>query len=76
MDQVARPKLVGRCYFEPALPSFHESLDAGVRALTKATEVLRQAQEIRGGRPDAIIVLSMVGKNYRLTKDMVDRCRA
>lgn len=41
-----------------------------VRALAKATEVLRQAQEIRGGKPDAVIVLSMVGKNYRLTKDM------
>jgi chromosome partitioning protein len=41
-----------------------------VRALAKATEVLRQAQDIRGGIPNAIIVLSMVGKNYRLTKDM------
>lgn len=47
-----------------------------VRALAKATEVLRQAQEIRGGRPDAVIVLSMVGKNYRLTKDMVDAAAA
>jgi chromosome partitioning protein len=41
-----------------------------VRALAKATEALRQAQDIRGGRPDAMIVLSMVGKNYRLTQDM------
>ncbi|WP_422929708.1 AAA family ATPase [Singulisphaera sp. PoT] len=41
-----------------------------VRALAKATEVLRQAQDIRQGRPEAVIVLSMVGKNYRLTKDM------
>jgi chromosome partitioning protein len=41
-----------------------------VRALAQATEVLRQAQDIRGGQPDARIVLSMVGKNYRLTKDM------
>ncbi len=41
-----------------------------VRALSQATEVLRQAQDIRGGQPDARIVLSMVGKNYRLTKDM------
>jgi chromosome partitioning protein len=41
-----------------------------VRALAKATDVLRQAQDIRAGRPEAIIVLSMVGKNYRLTKDM------
>ena len=47
-----------------------------VRALAKATEVLRQAQDIRGGVPKAIIVLSMVGKNYRLTKDMKDAAAA
>jgi chromosome partitioning protein len=47
-----------------------------VRALAKATEVLRQAQVIRGGRPQAIIVLSMIGKNYRLTKDMKDAAAA
>jgi chromosome partitioning protein len=47
-----------------------------VRALAKATEVLRQSQDIRGGIPKAIIVLSMVGKNYRLTKDMKDAAAA
>jgi chromosome partitioning protein len=47
-----------------------------VRALAKATEVLRQAQDIRGGIPSAVIVLSMVGKNYRLTKDMRDAAEA
>lgn len=47
-----------------------------VRALAKATEALRQAQDIRGGKPNAIIVLSMVGKNYRLTKDMKDAAEA
>lgn len=47
-----------------------------VRALAKATEVLRQAQDIRGGLPRAIIVLSMVGKRYRLTKDMIDAAKA
>lgn len=47
-----------------------------VRALAKATDVLRQAQDIRGGKPKAIIVLSMVGKNYRLTKDMKDAAAA
>jgi chromosome partitioning protein len=41
-----------------------------VRALAKATEVLRVSQDIRAGLPKAIIVLSMVGKNYLLTKDM------
>lgn len=41
-----------------------------VRALDVATKVLRQAQEIRMGPPEATIVLSMVGKNYRLTQDM------
>lgn len=40
------------------------------RALAKATEVLRQAQDIRDGVPRAILVLSMVGKHYRLTQDM------
>jgi chromosome partitioning protein len=43
-----------------------------IRALAAATEVLRQAQDIRFGKPRAVIVLSMVGKNYRLTKDMKD----
>ena len=47
-----------------------------VRALAKATEVLRQAQDIRAGAPKAMIVLSMVGKNYRLTKDMKDAAAA
>ena len=41
-----------------------------VRALAQATNVLRQAQDIRGGQPKAWIVLSMVGKTYRLTQDM------
>jgi len=47
-----------------------------VRALAKATDVLRQAQDIRGGHPKAVIVLSMVGKNYRLTQDMKDAAAA
>ncbi len=47
-----------------------------VRALAQATEVLRQAQDIRGGFPTAAIVLSMVGKNYRLTADMKDAAAA
>lgn len=47
-----------------------------VRALAKATEALRQAQDIRQGKPRAIIVLSMVGKNYRLTQDMRDAAAA
>jgi chromosome partitioning protein len=47
-----------------------------VRALAKATEVLRQAQDIREGPPVAVIVLSMVGKNYRLTQDMKDAAAA
>jgi chromosome partitioning protein len=47
-----------------------------VRALAQATEVLRQAQDIRGGIPEAKIVLSMVGKNYRLTRDMKDAAAA
>jgi len=41
-----------------------------VRALAQATEVLKQARTIRKGHPKATIVLSMVGKHYRLTQDM------
>ena len=47
-----------------------------VRALAKATEVLRQAQDIRKGLPWAVAVLSMVGKNYRLTTDMREAAAA
>jgi chromosome partitioning protein len=47
-----------------------------VRALAKATEVLRQAQDIRKGVPKAVIVLSMIGLHYRLTKDMKDAAAA
>ncbi len=47
-----------------------------VRALAQATSVLRQAQDIRNGQPKAVIVLSMVGRNYRLTKDMKEAARA
>ena len=41
-----------------------------VRALAKATESLRHAKDIRHGLPKAVVVLSMVGRNYRLTNDM------
>lgn len=47
-----------------------------VRALAKATDVLRKAQDIRKGVPKAVIVLSMIGKNYRLTQDMKDAAAA
>ena len=42
-----------------------------VRALKQATLALHHARNIRRGRPRAVIVLSMVGKRYRLTKDML-----
>src|SRR5271156_1606793 len=41
-----------------------------VRALAQATNVLRQARDIRKGQPKAKIVLTMIGKKYRLTQDM------
>jgi chromosome partitioning protein len=47
-----------------------------VRALAQATDVLRQAQDIRDGIPKAKIVLSMVGQNYRLTRDMKEAADA
>jgi chromosome partitioning protein len=42
------------------------------RALDKNTTFVRQAQAIRKGPPNAIAVLSMVGRDYRLTKDMIE----
>lgn len=47
-----------------------------VRALAQATKVLRQVQEIRNGKPFATIILSMVGKHYRLTTDMKEAAEA
>lgn len=47
-----------------------------VRALAQATKVLRQVQGIRHGKPYATIILSMVGKTYRLTKDMKEAAEA
>jgi chromosome partitioning protein len=46
------------------------------RALASVTQLVREAQDIRSGPPAAAIVLSMVGKQYRLTKDMLDAARA
>jgi chromosome partitioning protein len=46
------------------------------RALEKNTTIVRQAQAIRKGPPAAVAVLSMVGREYRLTKDMQDAARA
>jgi chromosome partitioning protein len=47
-----------------------------VRALKQATLALQHAHKIRRGKPKAVIVLSMVGKNYRLTADMRDAAAA
>ncbi len=47
-----------------------------IRALSQATNVLRQSQSIRKGKPRAVIVLSMVGKHYRLTQEMKDAAAA
>ena len=47
-----------------------------VRALKQATSALRQARQVRRNKPPAIIVLSMVGKTYRLTQDMRDAASA
>ena len=55
----------------PAKASMFEA-----RALSKNTAFIRQAQAIRKGPPDAIAVLSMVGRNYRLTKDMREAAHA
>ena len=75
--RAATPRPAGRCCLRADLaivPCKASMLE--VRALAQATNVLRQAQDIRGGQPQAIIVLSMVGKNYRLTQDMKDAAAA
>jgi len=46
------------------------------RALDKNTAFVRQAQAIRKGPPEVIAVLSMVGREYRLTRDMRDAAAA
>jgi chromosome partitioning protein len=46
------------------------------RALAINTNFVRQAQAIRQGPPAAIAVLSMVGRDYRLTRDMVDAAQS
>ena len=46
------------------------------RALDKNTAFVRHAQTIRQGPPPAVAVLSMVGRDYRLTKDMLDAAEA
>lgn len=47
-----------------------------VRALAQATKALKHAQNIRKGPPEALIVLSMVGRTYRLTQDMKEAAAA
>jgi chromosome partitioning protein len=42
-----------------------------VRALDHATRFIKHARLSRSGRPDAVIVLSMVRESYRLTRDMM-----
>jgi chromosome partitioning protein len=46
------------------------------RALAKNTAFVRQAQAIRQGQPDAVAVLTMVGRDYRLTKDMAEAAKS
>ena len=46
------------------------------KALAKNTAFVRQAQAIRGGQPEAVAVLTMVGKDYRLTRDMREAAKS
>lgn len=57
--------LVADRAFVPAKASMFEA-----RALDRNTNFIRQAQSIRGGEPSATAILSMVGRGYRLTRDM------
>lgn len=45
------------------------------RAIERNTAFVRHAQTIRQGPPPGIAVLSMVGRDYRLTKDMLQAAR-
>lgn len=45
------------------------------RAIDRNTAFVRHAQTIRQGPPPGIAVLSMVGRDYRLTKDMLQAAR-
>jgi chromosome partitioning protein len=45
------------------------------RALDRNTAFVRHAQTIRRGPPPATAVLSMIGRDYRLTKDMLQAAR-
>jgi chromosome partitioning protein len=46
------------------------------RSLDRNTAFVRHAQTIRKGPPMATTVLSMVGRDYRLTRDMLQAARA
>ena len=46
------------------------------KALAKNTAFVRQAQAIRDGKPKAVAVLSMVGRDYRLTRDMGEAAKS
>jgi chromosome partitioning protein len=47
-----------------------------LRALSLNTAFVRQAQAIRKGEPQAVAVLSMVGRDYRLTRDMFEAAQS
>jgi chromosome partitioning protein len=47
-----------------------------VRALAEATRAIYRAKSVRKDRPRAVIVLSMVRQNYRLTHDMKEAAQA
>ena len=73
----SQTEISARCSCARILPSVPcKASILEVRALAKATEVLRQAQDIRNGLPHAVAVLSMVGQNYRLTRDMKEAADA
>lgn len=46
-----------------------------VQALLQNTRTLHNIQDIRGGHPKALLILSMVGKRYRLTREIREAAR-
>jgi hypothetical protein len=71
-----KPYASASCSCRGVPHGFQIQTRAATAAIAKATEALRQAQDIRKGLPHAVAVLSMVGQNYRLTRDMKEAADA
>ena len=75
--RAATPRPAGRCCCGPTWPSCRARPACWkCGRWPRPPNVLRQAQDIRGGQPRAIIVLQHGRQDYRLTQDMKDAAAA